>query len=107
MGNGIKENLLKCVQSILIERHQRVVLGDIASSWVDVKMRVPQGSVRGPLMFVIFINYLPEVIEGYYKLYAGDRTIIRNIEDESSADSLQRDIDSVTTDQRVANEAQL
>ena len=46
----------------------------------DVKSRVPQGSLMGPLMFVIFINDLPEVIEGYCKLYAGDRKIIRLIE---------------------------
>ena len=46
-------------------------------------------------MFVIFINNLPEVIYGYCKLYADDNKIIRVIEDESSAKSLQRDIDSL------------
>ena len=45
-------------------------------------------------MFVIFINDLPEVIEGYSK--RDDSKIIRVIEDESSAETLQRDIDSVT-----------
>ena len=47
-------------------------------------------------MFVMFINDLPEVIEGFCKLYADDSKIIRVIEDDSSADILQRDIDSVT-----------
>ena len=47
-------------------------------------------------MFVMFINDLPEVIEGFCKLYADDSKIIRIIEDDSSADILQRDIDSVT-----------
>ena len=66
---------MKWVQSFLSERSQRVVLGDIASSWVDVTGGVPQGSVLSPLMFFIFINDLPEVIEGYYKLYADDSEI--------------------------------
>ena len=46
--------------------------------------------------FMIFINDLPEVIEGCCKLYADDSKIIQVIKDESSAKSLQRDIDSVT-----------
>ena len=47
-------------------------------------------------MFVVFINDFPKVIEGYYKLNADDSKIIRIIEDKSSVESLQRDIDSVT-----------
>ena len=95
-GYGIKDDLLKWVQSFLSERRQRVVLGDISSSWANVTSGVPQGSVLGPLMFVMFKNDLPEVIEGFCKLYADDSKIIRVIEDDSSADILQRDIDSVT-----------
>ena len=45
---------------------------------------------------MIFINDLPEVVEGCCKLYADDSKIIQVIKDESSAESLQRDIDSVT-----------
>ena len=50
-----------------------------------------------PLMFVMFINDLPEVIEGYCKLYASYSKNIRVIEYDSIADTLQRDIDLVTT----------
>ena len=78
------------------ERRQRVVLGDISSSWVNVTSGFPQRSVLGPLMFVMFINDLPEGIEGYCKLYVDDSKIIRVIEDDSIADTLQRDIDLVT-----------
>ena len=67
-----------------------------STSWSDVTSRVPRGSILGPLIFVIFINDLPEVIEGYCKIYADDSKIIRAIEDESSAESLQRDIDSLS-----------
>ena len=56
----------------------------------------PQESLMGSLMFVKFRNDLPDVIEGYCKLYAYDSKIIRVLEDESRAKFLQRDIDSVT-----------
>ena len=62
----------------------------------DVTGGVPKGSVLGPLLFVLFIIDLPDLIEGFCKLYADDIKIIRIIEDESSAESLQRDIDLVT-----------
>ena len=54
-GYGIKDDLLKLVQSFLSERRQRVVFGDIASRWMDVTNGIPQGSVLGPLMFVFFL----------------------------------------------------
>ena len=78
------------------EHRQRVVLGDISSSWVNITSGFPQGSVLGPLMFVMFMNNLPEVIESYCKFYEDDTKIIRVIEDDSIDDTLQRDIDSVT-----------
>ena len=60
------------------------------------KNRNPQGSVPGTLMFVMFINDLPEVIESYCNLNADTSKIIRVNEDDSIDDTLQRDIDSVT-----------
>ena len=53
-GYGIKDDLLKLVQSFLSERRQRVVFGDIVSRWMDVTNGIPQGSVLGPLMFAFF-----------------------------------------------------
>ena len=84
------------VQSFLSERRERVVSGDISSSWVNITSGVPKVSVLDHLMFVMFINNFQEVIEGYCKLYADNSKIIRVIEDDSIADTLQRDIDSVT-----------
>jgi hypothetical protein len=95
-GYGVKGDLLNWFESFLKDRRQRVILGDVVSDWEKVTSGVPQGSVLGPLLFVIFINDLPSILENYCKLYADDSKIIAIIKDELSNESLQKDIDSVT-----------
>ena len=63
-------------EDFLACRKQRVTIGEASSKWSDVLSGVPQGSVLGPLLFVIYINNLPDKIENVTQLFADDSKII-------------------------------
>ena len=72
--NGISGNLLSLLSSFLRNRKQRVVLNG-QTSWADVNAGVPQGSILGPLLFLIYINDLADGLSSNPKLFADDTSL--------------------------------
>ena len=69
---GIRGSTHKWISSWLSERSQKVVLDGQASDPVPVLSGVPQGSVLGPVLFLIFINDLPDNIRSSVRLFVDD-----------------------------------
>ena len=83
------ETLQRWITSWLSGRFQKVVLDGQASDPVPVLSGVPQGSVLGPVLFLIFINDLPENIRSSVRLFADDCVLYRNIESPTDCQILQ------------------
>jgi hypothetical protein len=92
---GINSTTLKWIQSFLAGRVQRVVLGEGKSDWIPVTSGVPQGSVLGPLLFVLYINDLADNLQGECKLYADDTKLFRRVKSQEDCKSLQSDLDAL------------
>ena len=91
----IDGKLLNFLKIYLQNRRQRVMLDGTFSDWTPVTSGVPQGSILGPLLFVLFINDIVDSVgDGtHIKLYADDLKIWREIRCQN--DSLQVDIDNL------------
>ena len=73
-----------------------VVLNGQSSSWLDVNAGVPQGSVLGPLLFLIYINDLPENLVSVSKLFADNTSLFSTVFDiKKSSEDLNRDLSAI------------
>ena len=82
---GIKGDLLQWYGSYLQNRCQRVVLGNATSDIGFIKAGVPQGSVLGPLLFLVSINDITENLSCNIRLFADDTTLFIDYESETEA----------------------
>ena len=79
--NGISGNLLETLTDFLKDRKQRVALNGQNSSWANVEDGVPQGSILGRLLFLIYINNLPDKLSTNVKLFADDTSLFSVVHD--------------------------
>jgi len=92
---GIVEKVYAWVESWLIGRRQRVVLSGSFSEWKPVTSGVPQGSVLGPLLFVIFVNDMDQAVLSRLLKFADDTKLFRCISDPEDVATLRDDLKSL------------
>ena len=92
---GIRNKTNIWLRSFLTGRSQRVLINGSASSWSPVVSGVPQGTVLGPILFLMFINDPPTNTTSGIKLFADDCVLYRPINSVSDHFALQRDLDQL------------
>ena len=94
--NGKSGDIINILQDFLRNRKQRVVLNGQCSSWADVNAGVPQGSILGPLLFLIYINDLSDGLKSECKLFADDTSLFSVVNDiNTSASDLNEDLEKI------------
>ena len=79
---GVSGQLLNLLENYLTNRHQRVLLNGQNSAWAPVLAGVPQGSILGPLLFLIYINDLPNGLKANAKLFADGTSLFTIVKDK-------------------------
>ena len=94
---GTEGQLLSLLTNYLENREQRVVLNGQTSEWRKIKSGVPQGSVLGPLLFLIYINDLPDGITSICKIFADNTSLFTKVLDiNESTNKLNTDLKKIT-----------
>jgi hypothetical protein len=91
-AHGITGKIRRWIEHWLADRKQRVVVRGKVSKWADVTSGVPQGSVLGPTLFLVFINDIDKEIAGSLLKFADDTKLIYKVPSPEAAFTLQEDL---------------
>ena len=93
---GVGGSVLSICTEFLADRRQRVVVDGAASEWIPIISRVPQGSVVGPLLFILYTGEMFDLVENRPFAYADDSTLLELVRKPADrpavAASLNRDL---------------
>lgn len=89
---GINGNLLKWIRAFLTGRNQFVSVSGTDSPDLPVRSGVPQGSVLGPLLFMLFINDISNGVKSPLHLFADDSIVFRSIKTDEDLEIVQSDL---------------
>ena len=92
---GITGTLAKWIFSFLSNRKQHIVINGTISKPSEVKSGVPQGTVLGPILFLILINDIDQEVTSKVSLFADDTRVMGPIKQEDDVENLQRDLDKI------------
>ena len=93
---GVSGSLLNWFCDYLNDRRQRVVLPGGNSEWSDIKAGVPQGSILGPLLFLLYINDIVEDIHSSIRLFADDTSLYIIVDNPTeAANQLNSDLEKI------------
>ena len=92
---GICNQTYSWVSSWLTTRKQRVVMNGKTSRWVSVKSAIPQGTVLGPLMFLLYINDIGKNVLYMVNLFADDCILYKAISSVEDCNELQNDLNTI------------
>ena len=89
---NISDSMITWLSSFLNNRKQSVRINGSTSSWTSVTSGVPQGSILGPLMFLLFVNDIPQITSSNIMLFADDTKLWRLIKSIDDVNILQEDL---------------
>ena len=98
---GIKGKCLTWIRAFLSGRTQQVVLNGQLSDKAKVISGVPQGTVLGPLLFLVYINDMPSYVDSQIRLFADDAYLYRVIKSLHDSNILQNDLEQLQVWERL------
>ena len=92
---GVKGNLGRWIYNFLTARKQQVVVNGVKSNVTNVTSGVPQGTVLGPILFLIYISDIGSNIDAIKQVYVDDTKVKKGITSEEDVERLQEDLDKL------------